>query len=102
MSNVRRGGLRLIYIESFLAVVDAKTFSAAAKSLDCNQSMVSRYIAELEMWLGYKLFSQHGPCVLNSDGEKFEVVAREVIQRLNDSRSSNGMDKTFVTKHPKR
>lgn len=102
MSKVRRGGLRMIWIEAFLALVDAKTFSAAAKRLNCNQSTVSRDVADLQMWLGHKLFSQYAPCELTSQGEKFEGVALQVVQLLNDSRSSNGMDKTFVAKQPKR
>ena len=46
---------RLIAIAVFVEVVERGSLTAAAEGLDLSRAMVSRYLAELERWLGARL-----------------------------------------------
>jgi len=46
---------RLMAMQVFVAVVDGGSLSAAAGQLDLSRPMVSRYVAELEDWVGARL-----------------------------------------------
>jgi DNA-binding transcriptional LysR family regulator len=103
MSKKRMYGLRLIWLEAFLAVIDGGSFSRAADILKCDQSNVSLYVQELGLWLGYDLFLRNVPIpLLSSEGQKFEGVARQVVELLKQSRSSQAMDKQSVATQEKR
>jgi DNA-binding transcriptional LysR family regulator len=46
---------RLAAMETFVRVMDAGSFSAAARQLKIGQSAVSKTISQLEEWLGVRL-----------------------------------------------
>ncbi|MCD8522256.1 MAG: LysR family transcriptional regulator [Saccharospirillaceae bacterium] len=46
---------RLTALQVFVAVVERGSLSAAAEQLDMSRAMVSRYLAELESWMGARL-----------------------------------------------
>ena len=46
---------RLTAMQVFVAVVDGGSLSAAAQQLDLSRPVVSRYVAELEEWVGARL-----------------------------------------------
>jgi len=46
---------RLIAMQVFVTVVDSGSLSAAAQQLDLSRPVVSRYVAELEEWVGARL-----------------------------------------------
>ena len=46
---------RLKAMQVFVEVVDRGSLSAAAQRLDMSRAMVSRYLAELEAWVGVRL-----------------------------------------------
>lgn len=46
---------RLTALQVFVAVVEQGSLSAAAERLDMSRAMVSRYLAELEQWMGARL-----------------------------------------------
>lgn len=46
---------RLMAMQVFVAVVDGGSLSAAAEQLDLSRPVVSRYVAELEDWVGARL-----------------------------------------------
>ncbi len=98
MSNKRIGGLRLWWLEAFLAVVDRRSFSSAAASLGCNQSTATRAISDLELWLGSQLFSCRAPLKISDEGEAFYKVAQEVVELLRASRSPQAIDIVTVPK----
>lgn len=82
MSAKRIESLRLIWIEAFLWVYRGASVGDAARALGCNQSNVSRYIAQLEDWLGKELFVSFAPTTTTEHGEEFAPIAREVVKLL--------------------
>ena len=46
---------RLMAMQVFVTVVDGGSLSAAAEQLDLSRPVVSRYVAELEDWVGARL-----------------------------------------------
>lgn len=66
-------------IESFLSIVQNKTFTKAAEELGYAQSTITMQIQQLEEELNAKLFDRIGRSVYLTDfGEKFLVLAREM------------------------
>ena len=49
---------RLTAMQVFVSVVDSGSQSAAALQLDMSRPVVSRYLAELEEWVGEKMKSK--------------------------------------------
>ena len=49
---------RLTAMQVFVAVAEAGSFSAAADKLDMSRAMVTRYVGELEQWLGARLLQR--------------------------------------------
>ncbi|AEK63030.1 LysR family transcriptional regulator [Collimonas fungivorans] len=47
---------RLVAMQVFVEVADRGSLTAAADKLDMSRAMVSRYLAELEEWVGARLF----------------------------------------------
>lgn len=92
-------GLRLIWVQSFLAVIEHESFSAAAKVLGCNQSTVSRNVEHLELWLGADLFDFTLPLQLSDHGVMFKDVAVKMIDMLESCRTSQRLDRKSVSKH---
>jgi DNA-binding transcriptional LysR family regulator len=67
-------------LETFLRIVDAGSFGAAAQTLNATQSTVSARIRELERSLGVELFdrSQHR-ARLTAKGQDLVAAAREIV-----------------------
>ena len=49
---------RLTAMEVFVEVAHSGSFSATAVKLDMSRAMVTRYVAELEQWLGARLLQR--------------------------------------------
>lgn len=49
---------RLTAMRVFVEVAEAGSFSAAADKLDMSRAMVTRYVGELELWLGARLLQR--------------------------------------------
>ncbi|MEO6292080.1 MAG: LysR family transcriptional regulator, partial [Burkholderiaceae bacterium] len=49
---------RLTAMEVFIEVAHTGSFSATADKLDMSRAMVTRYVAELEHWLGARLLQR--------------------------------------------
>ncbi len=47
---------RLTAMQVFVNVAEAGSFSAAADKLDMSRAMVTRYVGELEQWLGLRIY----------------------------------------------
>ncbi len=76
-------------LAAFLAVVDTRSFTAAAKRIGVGQSAISQKIARLEAELGRRLFARDTHSVsVTVQGAALEPFAREVIashQRLDQA-----------------
>ena len=94
---------RLAAMEAFVRVIDAGSFSGAAKQLRVGQSTVSKTIAQLEDRLGVRLLlrSTHG-LTLTEAGRNFYERARRTIEEAeqaeaaavgeSDQRAGDGVD----------
>ena len=58
---------RLIAMQVFVEVARRGSFTAASHELDLSRAMVSRYIAELESWLGARLLQRSTRSVTLTD-----------------------------------
>jgi DNA-binding transcriptional LysR family regulator len=77
---------RIRELDVFLRVTDEASFSAAARSLDCNPSTISKVIQRLEDRLGVRLFERTSRAMhLTQEGERFLEAARRVIDALDDA-----------------
>jgi DNA-binding transcriptional LysR family regulator len=79
--------VRLIWLEAFVQVVEQDGFSAAGLSMGCDQSTITRYMRQLELWLGKVLLSNSVPVTLTDHGADFLETASEILRMLNDSRA---------------
>lgn len=71
--------MELRSIESFLSIVQHKTFSKAAEEMGYAQSTITMQIQQLEEELNAKLFDRIGRSVYLTDfGENFLILAREM------------------------
>ena len=69
---------------TFLAVVRARSFRAAAKDLGVTQGAVSQHVKKLELFLDTLLLQRiHSGCELTAEGTRF-VPHAESLLRLND------------------
>lgn len=84
MSEKRMDKLKVVWLETFLAVIEHKTYKDTAIALHCTHTTVSRQMKGLENWLGLSPFSQIGPIKLSNTGEKLEPVARQIVDLLSD------------------
>jgi DNA-binding transcriptional LysR family regulator len=77
-TNVDWDQLRIFY-----AVVEAKSFTRAGRSLDLSQSAVSRQIGALEKSLQVSLFHRHAQgLVLTESGENFYKTVAAMYERM--------------------
>jgi DNA-binding transcriptional LysR family regulator len=71
--------MNISYFDTFLAILEHGSFSAAAKALNISQPAVSFQIQALERDLGATLLSRTGQKIeLTSEGEKILVYARSM------------------------
>ena len=80
---------RLAAMEAFVRVIDAGSFSSAAKQLRVGQSAVSKAIAQLEDRLGVRLLlrSTHG-LTLTEAGRNFYERARRTIEEAEQAEAA--------------
>lgn len=78
--------MRLVWLIAFVAVAERESFTVAAKSIGKDQGSVSRYVDQLQMWLGKILVEFHTAVRLTPDGKAFLPIARQIIASLNDAR----------------
>ena len=74
--------MKLIWLEAFVAVAERESFTDAAKTMGKDQGLVSRYVANLRLWLGKNLIESYSPVKLTPEGEAFLPVARQVLSLL--------------------
>lgn len=80
---------RLTDIESFIAVVEAGSFSAAAERLGAAKSAVSRRVNALETRLGAKLLNRTTRTLsLTDNGRAFFARAGRILTDLNEAEQS--------------
>jgi len=76
---------RLIVMKSFVAVVNAESFSAAARSLGVSASLISRHISDLEQQLGVRLVNRTARSVsLTEQGERYFRFSERLLSELED------------------
>lgn len=77
--------MNLKLLETFLAVIDQKTMSQAAKQLFTSQPNVSMMIMDLEEHFGKRLFYRTTKGLeLTPEGMKLELYARRIVRDLNE------------------
>ena len=88
---------RLAAMEAFVRVIDAGSFSNAAKQLRVGQSAVSKTIAQLEDRLGVRLLlrSTHG-LTLTEAGRNFYERARRTIEEAEQAEAAARGDATTL------
>lgn len=105
MSSLRVETLRLVWLETFIAVAKQENISAAARSLALSQPMVSRYMQDLEAWLGKRLIAPgkiNDPedarvsVGLTDDGHAFVETAEKVVAALQECRSDQAKREDMV------
>lgn len=78
------------WLEDFLAVLEAGSFSKAAVARGVTQPALSRRIQALEAWYGTKLVDRRVPVGLTREGTKFMPVASRVLAELERVRQPEG------------
>ncbi|MEP7297505.1 MAG: LysR family transcriptional regulator [Burkholderiales bacterium] len=76
---------RLAAMTVFVEVAGTGSFSAAADKLDMSRSMVTRYVAELEQWLGARLLQRTTRSVTLTDaGEHCLRRSQQMLSLMED------------------
>ncbi|AMC36164.1 LysR family transcriptional regulator [Janthinobacterium sp. B9-8] len=76
---------RLTAMRVFIEVVDQGSLTAAADKLDMPRAMVSRYLAELEAWLGVRLLHRSTRSLgLSSAGQDALPRCRQMLELADD------------------
>ncbi|WP_337680725.1 LysR family transcriptional regulator [Iodobacter sp. LRB] len=76
---------RLTAMRVFIEVVDQGSLTAAADKLDMSRAMVSRYLAELEAWLGVRLLHRSTRSTgLSSAGQDALPRCRQMLELADD------------------
>jgi DNA-binding transcriptional LysR family regulator len=79
-------------LRSFEAAARAGSFSAAAEALNVTHGAVSRQIAKLEHWVGWRLFERHGRGIsLTPDGQRLFIRTLEAFALIADE-SDRGVE----------
>ena len=73
-------------LEIFIQAAECLNFSSVAKRNYMSQPTVSKYISDMEMKLGAKLFHRIGHNVsLTSEGESFLTDAKDILSKMHDA-----------------
>ncbi|HEX6958339.1 MAG TPA: LysR family transcriptional regulator [Ferrovibrio sp.] len=79
--------MEISWLEDFKALVECLNFSRAAEIRNVTQPAFSRRVRALENWIGTPLFDRDTHRLrLTPAGEKFRLVAEEVLRRLQQGR----------------
>lgn len=77
---------RLLWMQVFERVADEGGFAAAARAMDISPPVVTRLIAELEAYLGTRLFQRTTRRVsLTEAGETYLVRVRQILQDVDEA-----------------
>src|SRR5690554_1510511 len=77
---------RLLWMRVFERVADEGGFAAAARAMDISPPVVTRLIAELEAYLGTRLFQRTTRRVsLTEAGETYLVRVRQILQDVDEA-----------------
>lgn len=96
MSSLRVDSLRLCWLEAFVSVAESENISSTARAMNVHQSSVSRYLQELQDWLGKELIrpgaisdpDDPGRSVgITADGHDFVETATKILEALEGARS---------------
>lgn len=80
--------MKIEWIEDFLSLIEAGTFSQAAEMRHVTQPAFSRRIRQLEEWLGVELIDRHSPrLALTPYARTYEPTMRDWLARLYAMRS---------------
>ena len=85
--------------QSFLAVAEQRSFSAAARHLQLGQPTISRRIADLEQRLGSRLFRRGKQGAVLTDSGARLLPAAEQMARWEEANPSPGASVTDVADH---
>ncbi len=86
---------RIIAMKVFVAVVTYKSQTAAAERLDMSRAMVTRYLADLENWLGARLMHRTTRRFgLTPAGEACLRHSKEVLSRIELLEAESKTDET--------
>ena len=81
----------LTRMRTFVEVVDAGGFSAAARKMGRSKALISKYVRELEDELGARLLNRTTRTLsLTEVGQSYARDATEILQRIEDLQSSIG------------
>ncbi|MEO4000848.1 LysR family transcriptional regulator [Mesorhizobium sp. CAU 1732] len=81
--------MEIKWLEDFVALAEASSFSRAAELRNVTQSAFSRRIKQLETWLGATLISRATmPAELTAAGRNFLPVAQETIRTFHTIRET--------------
>ena len=78
------GDLRVAWLQAFVQASRSGKRMAAASDLGISQSDLTKYIANLEQWLGRPLV-QTGTTALHLGGEDFLAIAEQVLALLEEA-----------------
>lgn len=82
----RRAMNRLLWIRVFERVAEEGGFAAAARAMDISPPVVTRLIAELEAYLGTRLFQRTTRRVsLTEAGEKYLQRVRQILEDVDEA-----------------
>lgn len=77
---------RLAAFEIYIRVVDAGSFSAAARHFDIGQPAVSKAVAQLEDWLGVKLLLRSTRALTPTEaGQNFYARAKRAVEESGEA-----------------
>ncbi|MDR3412015.1 MAG: LysR family transcriptional regulator [Formivibrio sp.] len=83
---------RITAMRVFVEVVDTGSQTAAADKLDMSRAMVTRYLAELEQWLGERLLHRTTRRLSLTDaGQDCLLRCRQVLEQVGDLENSAGL-----------
>jgi DNA-binding transcriptional LysR family regulator len=88
---------RLVAMETFVRVIEAGSFSGAAKQLRVGQPAVSKTIAQLEDWLGVRLLlrSTHGLTPTEAGRSFYERAKRSIEEAEEAELAARGAGATL-------
>jgi len=79
--------------EAVLRAAETGTFSSAANALEITHGAVSRRVALVEAWAGFRLFERHGRGVrLTTAGQDMAAQMEHVLLQLHDIRLASPRD----------
>lgn len=87
---------RLTSMAVFAKVVEANSFSAAARTLGISQATASKHVQMLEAWLGARLLNRTTRRVgMTAVGESFHAQCTRILDDINDARNASKNETTL-------